>query len=134
MRPSCPGRDAVQDLPAGKVICERCGTVFCWDGADQILVGGSRKRFCDDKCARNAARAARHAKAAAKRGQKMLAQPAGPCPTPGKLAFPEPGDALAKAVRASRATSAPHRAYRCPCGYWHLTTKQANAPSGTLPR
>jgi hypothetical protein len=49
-------------------------------------------------------------------------QPA--CPTPGKLAFANKGDALAKAVTVAYAGARkPLTTYKCACGFWHLTRK-----------
>ena len=46
-----------------------------------------------------------------------------PCPTPGKLAYETRAQAD-KVVNASLAMGLRMRAYPCPCGAYHLTSKQ----------
>lgn len=53
------------------MICERCGTVFCWDEADMTLLTGDHRRFCSGNCQRAdrrwRAEQARHLTAASSR-------------------------------------------------------------------
>ena len=125
------------------MICERCGTVFCWDEADVGALAGKRKRFCGENCKKKASaasgkqaeRAAAYelaaprlaAEAEARRKREEASRPA--CPTPGKLAFADPGDALAKAARIVHTFGRAHKAYECVCGNWHLTQKWAKVPA-----
>jgi hypothetical protein len=54
------------------------------------------------------------------------------CPTPRKARWLEEDDALATLdyvqQRGSTAVR-PVRAYRCPCGWWHLTAQPEPAPA-----
>lgn len=48
------------------------------------------------------------------------------CPTPQKVAHPtrqQADRALGRAWRQGRNAHLPCRAYHCPCGMWHLTSK-----------
>jgi len=103
------------------VRCERCGTIFCADDADTVLLGNPPKLFCSRTCKRAASQ---------KRVKAGIYRPALPgkpgCPTPAKLAFDTKQAALSKATTVAgtfRQTAV--RAYECPCGSWHLTSKRA---------
>jgi hypothetical protein len=125
------------------VICERCGTVFCWDDADIGALAGKRKRFCSARCKKKASSVLRNraelaaayelaaprlaAEAENRRKREEAARPA--CPTPEKLAFADQGDALAKAPRIVHTFGRAHKAYECVCGKWHLTAKWAKVPA-----
>jgi len=91
------------------MICERCGTVFCWDGADQILLGGPRIRFCSRQCAK------RSRPSYERRRQREN------CTDRGKQDYE---DAAAASVAASlvwRGTGLQLYPYECACGAWHLS-------------
>lgn len=107
------------------MICVRCGTVFCWDEADTLLLGCIPKRFCSTSCQKKGARGKVRQPGPVQPLQPTPEIPRPPCPTPWKLVFPEPGDAFGKALRDSRRFGRPYRAYECECGDWHLTMKRA---------
>jgi hypothetical protein len=97
------------------MICERCGTVFCWDGADEVLVGGPRKRYCDDICAKKASKARPHR-------IKVQLRMCSERPKPG---YATREAALQAAAQLQRIPTL--HPYECPCGFWHLTSEPPDA-------
>lgn len=51
-----------------------------------------------------------------------------PCPTPWKALYGNQSVAVARINEinstVNRHTKTPQRAYPCPCGFWHLTSKE----------
>jgi hypothetical protein len=102
------------------MICERCGTVFCWDGADQLFIGGTRKRFCSDLCRVKAQQSTQ----AARRRRALRLRQAATCSSRGKEPYGDIHAALIAAARIFRKTGKDLYPYECACGSWHLSKKQ----------
>lgn len=106
--------------------CERCGTVFCWDEADEYAIHG-RKLYCSNTCKTKASSDRVRLR---RQGQRRLAELAASlkaCNEQGKRRFPskEKAEAAAAAAAAVRATK-PLYVYRCPgTDHWHVTSKKA---------
>jgi hypothetical protein len=110
------------------VICERCGTVFCWDDADQLFISGlaNRRRFCSERCRKQARRRA----APSYRRQRwrnsyfvrnlQLAI----CAEQGKKRYESKREAHQDAKRLKVVMHVRLYPYECACGWWHLTSKQ----------
>lgn len=92
------------------MICERCGTVFCWDEADE---GAGPKLYCSKECKFRAQRSAYERK-------RWLLRVCREHPKP---AYASEEDALRAIADLGRIP--PLRAYECPCGQWHLSTSEA---------
>lgn len=107
------------------MICERCGTVFCWDEADEAGEDTGRRKYCSRSCSRNS-----KADAKAERARRLRE----PCPANGKAPYLSRPEAEAAAFdRALKGYGLRHP-YQCEtCGRWHLTsgiTVSARKPGG----
>jgi hypothetical protein len=103
------------------VICERpgCGTVFCWDGADEVWLGKGPKRFCSKECQRYRDRGADW------RSRQLAA-----CErSPKRGQFDDEMTAKLAALRIRLRSGDELRAYECACGRWHLTSNLEWQPS-----
>jgi hypothetical protein len=98
------------------MICERCGTVFCWDEADEGTLCGVRRRYCSKTCR---ARAARDRSRKHTRTRRALAA----CTDKAKHWYEDERDALLAAARYERLHGERRYPYECPCGTWHLTSE-----------
>ena len=98
------------------MICERCGTVFCWDDADGILLGGNPKRFCSKECKRRDRKGLGSRRAHVQKYWQKQA-----CDQRPKPRYASEEDALCGAADLGRIP--PLRPYSCPCGGWHLTSQ-----------
>jgi hypothetical protein len=99
--------------------CEQCGTIFCWDFADVETVLGHRKRYCSASCQKRAAPSSRRRRnkigrirACREQGKKRY-ESYDHAGRVAKLIWCDSGDTL--------------RPYKCPCGWWHLTSKEADS-------
>jgi formylmethanofuran dehydrogenase subunit B len=101
------------------MICERCGTVFCWDEADEYAVHG-RKLYCSTTC-KTKASAARTARARM-RLQACIDR------ENRKRRYATEREALLAAAAFRSAKRRWLFAYKCPCGWWHLTSDAAQEP------
>ena len=104
------------------MICEWCGTVFCWDDADETALGCGRKQFCSRSCAKRASAARTGLRQRDRARQRERAA----CRRHGKV----PYENEAVATKAAGAIFSEFgwnlRPYECSCGSWHLTS-QASA-------
>ena len=110
----------------GNVKCERCGTVFCWDDADEAVLAWDedgfpaevfRKLYCGPNC---------RVKASRKR-RKVIGPQLRACLTrpERKQKFASEEDALLTAARVRTQSRRWLYPYKCPCGFWHLTSNPA---------
>jgi hypothetical protein len=109
------------------VVCEHCGTVFCWDNADIASLGGSRKRFCSKSCktsASNKRTGVRALSTQAKRSERRLARRLEACRERGKPQYGSETLAKTTALRLYAAKGWMLYPYNCPCGFWHLTSEK----------
>jgi hypothetical protein len=105
------------------VKCEHCGTVFCWDGADRLFLGGLPRRFCSPQCKRSA----KQCKRSANRGPATRkARQVWVCTRRKKISYPTEKDALLAAGPLSRSRGVVLSPYECACGSWHLTSKPSH--------
>jgi hypothetical protein len=108
---------------AAPVICEHCGTVFCWDDADTILLGSTPKRYCSKACKRNAnQRPSQRDKWRNYRSRKA-------CEDRPKNRYDSREEALYAISQIRRIP--PLYPYLCRCGSWHLTSQEP--PDARLP-
>jgi hypothetical protein len=108
------------------VICERCGTVFCWDEADEYAVHG-RKLYCSKVCARKAGKRRQQVRQGSPRRRRHLESSLAACAEQGKRQYPDSERAQAAAAAVLSRTGQPLRAYRCAgTGHWHLTSLSSN--------
>lgn len=108
------------------MVCERCGTVFCWDEADAGSVGGLRKRFCSKECKkRSEPSSKRHnnrylrerASREARREHQLEL-----CEEQDKKRYGDEPSAWGAAGRIYESKGdRPMYPYLCACGWWHLT-------------
>jgi hypothetical protein len=103
------------------MVCERCGTVFCWDGADEVIIGGPRKRYCSNACQHSAA------KARAVRAKHQTQVQLQMCRERPKTGYATMESALLAVAELRRIP--PLYPYECPCGWWHLTSQPARSAS-----
>ena len=96
------------------MVCERCGTVFCWDEAGE---SASRRDYCSDTCKRAAKR-----RRTAQRNRTQAAQLAR-CTQQGKRRYADDAEAADVVRRAARHGKTLHP-YECACGWWHLTSNR----------
>ena len=101
------------------MICERCGTVFCWDEADTAFLGGRPKLFCSKACKKNASKARQ---ALAVRDQHRRQVQLQMCAERPKTGYATREAALL-AVTELRPVP-PLYPYGCSCGWWHLTKRE----------
>ncbi len=101
------------------MICERCGTVFCWDDADAILLGSGRKRFCSKECKKKDRKGIGSRRVHAQRSWRKYRQKQA-CSERSKPVYATEEDALCFAAGCVP----PLYPYECPCGSWHLTSQQ----------
>jgi hypothetical protein len=97
------------------MICERpgCGTVFCWDEADETACGTPRKRFCSTLC------------------QKKASAQRAACAARSKRRFESRDKARDEAKRVWRQARLRKYPYECACGWWHLTSERPYSSAGS---
>ena len=99
------------------MICPRCGCFFCDDGADRIILGDSRKRYCSRLCAKRAGRNPWTRLTAAASAADVMAH-AKSCPR--KLPYLTIADAARARGRRGWTEAI---MYRClACGFIHLSS------------
>ena len=104
------------------MICEHCRTVFCWDEADSVLLGARPALYCSPACKRNAARARRRRRdSRSPRVQHQEQVRLQMCRERPKKGYPT-ADAAWVAIAELRRDPL-LSPYRCPCGWWHLTSE-----------
>lgn len=99
------------------MICEHCGTVFCWDEADLVFLGAPRRRYCCTNCAKRASAK----RTGARSRQQLRAEQRDSCMQRGKVVF-EDASAAVKSVEAIyKNHDLQMYPYECVCGWWHLS-------------
>jgi hypothetical protein len=95
--------------------CEHCGAVFCWDGADQVFLGGDeRKRYCSQACKRNAKNKRHDLRGSHIRRLSV-------CAGQGKQRWTDEHAASLAAARWEQQFGSRRYPYECACGWWHIT-------------
>lgn len=110
------------------MVCEHCGTIFCWDEADVGSLGGSRKLYCSRSCKSKAtvARAGTVkalqliAEQQVRRKKRQLEL----CKVQGKKQYADVVLARTTAQRLYIAKGWMLYPYECACGFWHLTREK----------
>jgi hypothetical protein len=107
------------------VKCERCGTIFCWDGADAATLSGMRKRFCSDECKRNGRSKGDLVAQRERRRQRWHQQvrQLRDCQLRTKNPYESREEAIADAARVLDESGVALHPYPCACGWWHLTSR-----------
>ena len=116
------------------MICEGCGCVFCWDDADEGSLSGNRKLYCGNTCktkANKARQAGEPSPVAVRRGRQRSLEA---CALRNKQRFADRAAAEIVADEWSLRDQIRNRAkawrpYKCPCGWWHLTSGRARGPA-----
>ena len=104
------------------MICERCGTVFCWDEADSTFNSGDRKKYCSKTCK---TKGPVPEPVLSYREQRQLEA----CTAKGKKPYPSIVAAKSIAVRLFTLHGWRLYPYRCVCGMWHLTSQEQDTPA-----
>jgi hypothetical protein len=111
------------------MVCERCGTVFCWDDADEGTLAGNKKRFCGEECKRRGrskgdVTAQRQRKRQRRRPrEKQLRN----CMLRAKNPYLSRQEAVADATRILSESGVTLHPYECACGWWHLSSLEPAA-------
>jgi hypothetical protein len=110
------------------MICERCGTVFCWDDADEGALAGSRKRYCSKTCASKVSPSFRRMRNQNLSRRRDRAERIAVCAERGKASFESEAAAARGALNPSRQIGCHLYPYECACGKWHLTSEAPLTP------
>jgi hypothetical protein len=102
------------------VICERCGTVFCWDEADEGTLGGGRRRYCGKSCRIKAQPSSKQVRLRRNRRSWQVAD----CTSRRKERYADIDAAMVATARIFRQTGKDMYPYECACGSWHLSKQQ----------
>lgn len=108
------------------MICEHCGTVFCWDEADE---GGGPKLYCSKACAQGAWKKRKRQRAGESSAhfRQWLESSLQACVEQGKRQYMSEDDAQAAAAAIFSRKAQPLRVYRCPGSkHWHVTSLSSN--------
>jgi len=113
------------------MVCERCGTVLCWDEADTVPQDGrQRKRFCSESCKSKASRkrTGRKTREDHKRRQKEL------CQAQNKRKYPDIVAARNAAGNILKNRGWVLYPYWCEygCGFFHLTKQPPKSTEDDL--
>jgi hypothetical protein len=103
------------------VVCERCGTIYCWDEADVASLGGSRKRYCSKTCKdkTNSSKKISDEDHEVHRKARQLEA----CQARGKKPYTSIVIARNVATRLFVQYGWTLYPYQCVCGNWHLTSQ-----------
>jgi hypothetical protein len=96
------------------MICQRCGTVFCWDDADEGRASGP-KLYCSATC--------KHRKTPGYQRQRHRRRQLVLCRRQNKTAYDTELIATATANLLRRERRWSGYPYECACGSWHLTSQ-----------
>lgn len=113
------------------MVCEHCGTIFCWDEADNAPMDGrNRKRFCSEHCKKRASakRTGKNVNSEQRRRNSALRYELTICETRGKQRYTDIVAARQGAGRVLQHKGWVLYPYLCVCGFWHLTK---NVPKST---
>lgn len=100
------------------MVCERCGTVFCWDDAPELTLGGLRKRYCSETCRKKSTPGRKATRSRSRARAKQRAS----CAKRGKKLYPDSTAAMKDVEGAFRKNGVQMYPYQCACGWWHLTS------------
>jgi len=116
------------------MVCGRCGTVFCWDDADQILLGSDKKKYCGKSCSHKVSPSSRRSKRRRRELASHTETVLAGCAERGKMPFRTSGDAEREARRLAVTRGLCLYPYQCRCSAWHLTSAPQATRNGTVTR